>query len=136
MTLFTNLGNSSNQIRNVFKNEEERLITNKKYKITKKRKIEILKEINNILRRLRIKVFILFSIEFLLMLFFWYYVTAFCHIYKSTQYSWLFDSLLSILSRTIIDFLVPLLFAKLYRVSVESNFECLYKIVMFYYSFA
>ena len=136
MTLFTNLGNSSNQIRNVFRNEEERLIKNKRYKITKKRKIEILNEINNILRRFRIKVFILFNIEFLLMLFFWYYVTAFCHVYKSTQYSWLFDSFLSILSRTIIDFLVPLIFAKLYRISVESNVECLYKVVMFYYSFA
>ena len=136
MTLFTNLGNSSNQIRNVFSNEEEQLIKNKNYNITKKRKIEILNEINKILRRLRIKLFILFSIEFLLMLFFWYYVTAFCHVYKSTQYSWLFDSFLSILSRTIIDFLVPLLFAKLYRVSVESNAECLYKIIMFYYSFA
>ena len=136
MALFTNLGNSSNQIRNVFRNEEERLIKNTKYKITKRRKIEILNEINNILRRFRIKVFILFNIEFLLMLFFWYYVTAFCHVYKSTQYSWLFDSFLSILSRTIIDFLVPLLFAKLYRISVESNAECLYKIVMFYYSFA
>ena len=57
MALFTNLGNSSNQIRNVFRNEEERLIKNKRYNITKKRKIEILNEINNILRRLRIKVF-------------------------------------------------------------------------------
>ena len=72
MKLFTNLGNSSIKIRNIFKNEEKRLIKNKKYKITKKRNIEILNEIYNILRILQIKLFILFNIEFLLMIFFLY----------------------------------------------------------------
>ena len=64
---------------------------------------------------------ILIIIEFSLMLFFLYYVTAFCHVYNSTQYSWLFDSLLTILSRSFIDFLLPLGLAKLYRLAVESN---------------
>jgi hypothetical protein len=136
MTLFTNLSNSTNEIRNVFRNEEKKLIKNKQYTVTDKRKKEILNEIDKILKKNKIKIIILIVIEFLLMLFFWYYVTAFCHVYNSTQYSWLFDSFLSILSRTVIDFLVPLGFAKLYRLAVEANIRCIYKIVLFFYSFA
>ena len=79
---------------------------------------------------------ILVIIEFSLMLFFWYYVTAFCHVYNKTQYSWLFDSFLSILSRTVIDFLAPMGLAKLYRMAIESNIHCIYKTVLFLYSFA
>ena len=136
MTLFTNLSNSTNEIRNLFRNEEEKLIKNKKYIVTDKRKKEILNEIEKLLKKYKIKLIILIIIEFLLMLFFWYYATAFCHVYNSTQYSWLFDSFLSILSRTVIDFLLPLGLAKLYRLAVESNIKCIYKIVLFFYSFA
>jgi hypothetical protein len=136
MTLFTNLSNSTNEIRDVFRNEEEKLMKNKKYTVTDKRKKEILNEIDKILKKYKTKIIILIVIEFLLMLFFWYYVTAFCHVYNSTQYSWLFDSFLSILSRTVIDFLLPLGLAKLYRLAVESNIRCFYKIVLFFYSFA
>ena len=136
MTLFTNLSNSTNEIRDVFRNEEEKLMKNKKYTVTDKRKKEILNEIDKILKKYKIKIIILIVIEFLLMLFFWYYVTAFCHVYNSTQYSWLFDSFLSILSRTVIDFLLPLGLAKLYRLAVESNIRCFYKIVLFFYSYA
>ena len=72
---------------------------------------------------------------FILMLFFWYYVTAFCHVYSSTQTSWLLDSFLSMLSRLIIIILLSLGFAKLYRISIESNFYCIYKFVLFFYCF-
>ena len=135
MIFFKNLSNSTKEIRDLFRNEEEKLIKNKKYIVTENKKKEINNKINEILKKLKIKIFILLLIEFLLMLFFWYYVTAFCHVYNSTQYSWLFDSFLSILSRTVIDFLFPLLLAKLYRISVESNVYCLYKIILFFYWF-
>ena len=136
MTLFTNLSNSTNTIREIFKNEEVKLKKHKKYAVTKKRKKEILEEIKNILKKHKLKVIILLIIEFLLILFFWYYVTAFCHVYSNTQYSWLFDSFLSILSRFVIVLLFSLGFAKLYRLSVESNIHCIYKFVLFFYSFA
>ena len=136
MTLFTNLSNSSNDIRNIFRNEEIKLKKNKNYNVSDKRKKEIQNEIDKILTKFKIKMFILVIIEFSLMLFFWYYVTAFCHVYNSTQYSWLFDSLLSILSRSFIDFSFPLGLAKLYRLAVESNLYCLYKIIIFFYCFA
>ena len=135
MALFKNLSNSTVQLRNVFRKEEEKLIKNKKYKVTAKKKREILNEIESILKCLKIKIFIFISFEFLLILFFWYYVTIFCHVYASTQYSWLFDSFLSILSRAFFDFLVPFLMAKVYRISVESEIHCIYKVVLFYYSY-
>ena len=45
MTLFTNLSNSTNSIRNIFRQEEEKLIKNKKYVVSEKRKKEILKKL-------------------------------------------------------------------------------------------
>ena len=136
MTLFTNLSNSTNNIRDLFRNEEAKIIKDKKYRVTENRKKEILVEIEKILNRHKLKVIILIFIEVLLMLFFWYYVTAFCHVYSSTQISWLLDSFLSILSRLVIELLFSLGFAKLYRMSVEANTICIYKFVIFFYCFA
>ena len=100
-----------------------------------KREKEIQIEIEKILNKHRIKVVILILIEFSLLLFFWYYVTAFCHVYASTQMSWILDSLLSMLSRLIFELLLSLGFAKLYRIGVESNVYCIYKISLFFYNF-
>ena len=63
-------------------------------------------------------------------------MTAFCHVYSSTQTSWLLDSFLSILSRLIIEFIFAFLYGKLYQMSIASNFKTLYKIVMFLYDFS
>ena len=135
MTLFTNLSNSINDIRDIFRKEEDKLKQNKKYIVTEKRKKEILGEIEKALKKHKIKVIILIFIEFSFILFFWYYVTAFCHVYSSTQISWLLDSFLSMLSRLIIIILLSFLFAKLYRIAIESNIHCIYKFVLFFYSF-
>ena len=135
MTLFTNLSNSTSALKDVFKKEEEKIMKNKGYKISDKRKKEILVEIESILKKYKIKVIILVFIEIVLMIFFWYYVTAFCHVYTSTQKSWLLDSFLSMLSRLIIELLMCLGFAKFYRMAVESNIECLYKFALFFYCF-
>ena len=135
LTLFIKLSNSSNNIRNIFKNEEEKIKKNKKYVVTDHRKKEIMNEIETILKNYKIKIFIFFIIQLILIIFFWYYVTVFCHVYSSTQMSWLWDSLLSMLSRLIIDLLLCFGFAKLYRIAVDSNIHCLYKISLFFYSF-
>ena len=135
MTLFTNLSNSIHKIRDIFVNEEIKIKNNKKYMVTEERKKEILEEIQKILKIHKIKIIVLICIEILIMLFFWYYVTVFCHIYSSTQLSWLLDSFLSILSRLFIEILFSLGFAKLYRIAIESNIHWIYKIVLFFYCF-
>ena len=134
MTIFTNLNNSTNKLRDVFRKEEDKLLKNKNYKVTTIRKKEILTEIDKILKIHKIKVIIIIITEISLILFFWYYVTAFCHVYSSTQTSWLLDSFLSILSRLIIELLLSLGFAKLYRIAVEANIQTIYKFVLFFYS--
>ena len=133
--LFTKLSNSVNSIREVFRKEEEKLRGDKKYKINNIRKREIQNEINNILNKYKIKIIILIVIEVLIMVFFWYYITAFCQVYSNTQTSWLWDSLLSMLSRLVIDLLLCLIFAKLYRIAIESNINCIYKVSLFFYNF-
>ena len=135
LTLLSKLSNSINSIKDIFKKEEEKIINDNKYIVTEKRKKEIIVEIDEILRKYKIKVIILISIEFILFLFFWYFVTAFCHVYASTQTSWLLDSLISILSRTIIELLISLGLAKLYKVALVGEIHCLYKFVMFLYNF-
>ena len=135
MTLFTNLSSSSSQIRDIFIQEEEKIKKKKNYIVTEKRKKEIYIEIENILNTHKIKVLFLISFECLLMLFFWYYVTIFCHVYYSTQLSWLLDSFLTMLSRLVFIAILCLGFAKLYRISVVSNIHCIYKFVIFLYSF-
>ena len=113
LTLFTKLSNSANNIREVFKKEEEKMKKNKKYFVTEQRKIEILKEVEKILKNCKIKIIILFIIEIMLLCFFWYYVTVFCHVYSSTQISWILDSFLTMLSRIIIDFILYLGFCEI-----------------------
>ena len=132
LTLFTKLSNSINEIREVFKKEEQMFRKNKNHQINEK---GIKKVIENILKKYKIKVIILIVIQFLLILFFWYYVTVFCHVYYNTQTSWILDSIFSMLFRIIIDSLLCLFFAKLYRVAIESNIEWIYKVSLFFYSF-
>ena len=136
ISLIDKLNNSSNEIRNVFRKEEEKIIKHKKYKIKDKEKKEIFLKIEQILKRYKIKVLILIIIELLLILFYWYFVTAFCHVYSNTQLSWLSGSFLSFLSRVIIELLFALLFSKLYILSTESNCYSLYRALLFIYDFS
>ena len=136
LTFLAKLSSSTNTIREVFRNEEEKLKKDKKYTVTDKRKEEILLEIEDILNRYTRKIIILIIIELVLMIFFWYFVIAFCHVYNSTQISWLIDSSLSILSRAIIELLISFGLAQLYRKGVDAKSSCMYKFCMFLYNFS
>ena len=133
MTFLTKLTNSSNAIRNVFRKEEEKIKRNKNYVVNEDTKRRIFYDVEDILKKFKIKIVILFNIEIILILFFWYFVTAFCHVYSNTQTSWLLDTFLSILSRLIIELIFAFLFGKIYQVAVVSNMETLYKIVFCIY---
>ena len=88
LTLITKLTNSANAIRNVFRKQEQKMKKNKKYEINSKVKKNIFKEIQNILKNFKIKIFFLFFIEMILILFFWYFLVAFCQVnlYKLVGY--------------------------------------------------
>ena len=133
--LFTKLSNSNYKIREIFRKEEEKLKSDKNYKVTDERKEEIKKEIEEILKKLKIKNIILFIVEFVVMLFYWYYITAFCHVYTNTQVSWILDSFLTIVIGFIMECLFFMLFAGLYRIAIDNKVNLLYKFVMFLYNF-
>ena len=135
MIIFNKIGNSINKTIDIFREEEAKINNIKDYSVTPERRKEIVKEIEKIITIHKIKVFILFVIELLIMLFFWYYVTDFCHIYPKTQISWLLDSFLTLLLRLFIILLFSLFFSYLYILSVTYKNKCLFKIVRFIYSY-
>ena len=53
--------------------------------------MEIKNKIKNIMKCLKIKIILFIVLELLFMLFFFYYTTVFCHVYESTQISWIID---------------------------------------------
>ena len=136
LTLLSKLSNSTNSIRNIFRKEEAKIKKNKHYIYDDKTKKNIFHEVENVLKYFKIKIIILVIIETIMILFFWYFVTAFCHVYSSTQTSWLLDSFLSILSRFMCELIFAFLFAKLYLISVGSNIETFYKIILCIYNFS
>ena len=136
LTLLSKLSNSSNAIRNIFRTEEEKLKNNKNYEINNNTKRQIFYEVENVLKKFKIKILVLLIIETILILFFWYFVTAFCHVYSSTQTSWLLDTFLSILSRLMIELIFGFLYAKLYCMAVSSGIKTFYKILFCIYNFS
>ena len=55
---------------------------------------------------IKIKLLIFYVITSVLLLFYWYFVSAFCSVYKNTQRIYIIDCLLSLLIFSIIPFIV------------------------------
>ena len=94
------------------KNTEERLVLAEKTK-----------------RCQKIKIAILFTISLLLIGLFWYYVSAFCAIFKNSQGHYLFSVLVSFIICNIWPFVTSLI-APFFRISSlksENNSPCMYK---------
>ena len=82
-------------------------------------------------KRLTIKFILYFIISFLLLVFFWYYISMFCVIYRNTQLHLLKDTLISVVG---LSFIFPLgiyLLPGFFRILALSNRKnkrlCLYK---------
>ena len=135
LILLSNINNTENQLRKIFRNEENKIKNNKKYEVSILRKKEIILEVKKIIKKFKIKVIIFYIIEFSFMLFFWFYATVFCYVYNMTQISWLINTIFTIFIRIIIDLLVNLLFSSLYKVSVNFKSNRLFSIIIFIYCF-
>ena len=136
ITLLSKLSNSSSAIREVFEAVENNIKFKPKFKINERLKKDVNLKIEKILQCFKCKIVLLNFILVILILAFGYFVTAFCHVFSSTQTSWLLDTFLSILSRLIIELLSAFFFGKLYQISIRSNCKSVYKIVMFVYDFS
>ena len=104
---------------------------NKKYfdkDINKKR---IIKTIINIIHKLKFKNIIFITVEFLLMLFFLYFVTAFCGVYSNTQSSWLEDSIISFFLSFLLEFCESIYITSIYKAAITYKIECMFNIILF-----
>ena len=128
--LFKILINSRYEIENVFRQEEKKMRKNKKYFVDDKNKKQIKEKILEIIHKLRIKNIIFISIELLLMLFFFYFVTAFCEVYSYTQLSWLQDSIVSFFLSFLLEFCESLYIASIYKSSITYKIECMFNMVL------
>ena len=127
------LTNSKESIKEIFRNEEKMMRKNKKYKLDKEKKKNIENNILKIFKCLKIKIICYIIIELLIMVFFFYFLTAFCEVYKDTQSSWLYDSFISFLLSIPFEFLISFIISLLYIISLTKKLKCMYNVSMFLY---
>ena len=133
---FQTLTQSSGKIEDLFRKQELLLKTDKNYKVTENTKKEIQKKIDSILRCLKIKIICFIILEIIFMLFFFYYATAFCQVYQSTQVSWILDCLSSYAISLVITFVLSFVCAICYIASLKYKIKIMYKIITFIYTFS
>ena len=119
----------------IFRNEERKLRNDKKYKVNKETKKEIFDKLKKIFTNLKCKIIFFIIFEFIIMLFFYYFVTAFCEVYKSTQISWLQDFLSSFIFSFVGGLIESFVIAVFYFISLKYKSKVIYKISLLFYSF-
>ena len=85
---------------------------------------------NSTLKSLKTNFTLFFILTFILLLFFWYYITCFCGIYKNTQIHLIKDSAISLLTSLfypIVICLIPGIFRIASLNSEKANHELLYR---------
>lgn len=90
------LTNSKDSYEEIFREHEDKMKQDKSYKINREMKIENIRKISKINKCLKVKLAFFIILEFSVMIFFYYFVSAFCEVYKNTQGSWIIDFLVSV----------------------------------------
>ena len=124
---------SNDKLQSVFEDEEESLKNKQGYEVSEERKQTIEISVKKIIKCLKLKIAVFFIVEYIIMLFFWYYVTAFCHVYHNTQTSWLMDCIVSFLCSILYNGIFALAFTIIYFISVKFKQKWMYKIAIFFY---
>ena len=133
LTFFNSLTQSTDKIKKVFNEQDILLKSDDKYKVSMQKKLEIKDKIKNILKCLKIKIIFFIIFELLLTLFFLYYTIAFCHVYKSTQISWLLDGISSYVISFLVSFVISFICSIIYKIAIKYKIKILYKIILFLY---
>ena len=134
LIFFQLLTTSKDDIEDLFRKEERKMRKNSNYVVNFIKRKQILMKVYEINKKLKIKIIIFFIVEFSIMLFFFYFVTAFCEVYKESQISWIIDSLVSFLLSFPIEFGLAFLIAVFYKISIQKKCKWIYKIVMIFYN--
>ena len=126
-SIFNCLINSKYDFEKIFKHEEKIMRNNKKYYLGHDQKLSVIKKTNNVIHKANTKNIIFFILELCLMLFFSYYIIAFCAIYGKTQINWIYNSLITIFIMIVLELILTFTFASIYSMAVN------YKIELFYH---
>ena len=104
---------------------------NNNYRVSKKTKFKKIKIISS---KIKCFIIIFIFIEFIIMIFFYFFVTAFCEVYKKTQRAWLYDVLISFLISFPTEIIVSFIIALFYILSIRYKIRFVYNIALFLYS--
>ena len=111
------LSNSKKQLTDIIKKE--------------KQSESIRHKARKVLNRLKKKLVAFFIINFIFVLFFWYYVSAFCAVYHDTQISWVTGGVISFGISLLVPFLICLLFSSIRVLALKYQHKTLYSILAF-----
>ncbi len=108
------LFDSEIRVKNLLKREED---------------IEALRsELYNIIKKMKTHFLIFIICTYLLMFFFWYYLSAFCNCYNGTQKDWFYGSLICIFIVEIYPFILCLIRTLLWYIGVKCKANTFYKL--------
>ena len=97
----------------------------------RKKKNDYIKAFTKVLKKLKIKLIILYCFVIIFSILFWYYVSAFCAVYQNSQKFWLYGCLESIA----MDFCTPIvlcfILASLRYISLRKQVSCVYYLISF-----
>ena len=79
-----------------------------------------------VIKKLKIKLFFFFTIYFIIMIFFLYYATAFCAVYQNSQKSYIMGSITSLIISMMTPFAICFCVCALRMISLSSRCKCLY----------
>ena len=134
VNVFQHMIDSRNKFEDIFKEEEQKMRKNENYIVTKENKLKIVEKIRKLSGCLRYKIVLFIILEFSIMLFFYYFVTAFCEVYKKTQNSWLYDFFTGFLISIGGEIAGAFLIAIFYIISLRYKIKFVYNMALFFYN--
>ena len=84
-------------------------------------------------RCLNIKYILFYVVSFIFLIFFWYYLSTFCAVYKNTQFYVIINTFISFGISLLYPFIFNILPCIIRIVSLKNEHKCLYKISQFIY---
>ena len=134
VNIFQHMYDFRGNFEEVFRVEEKKMRNNKHYKVNKDTKVKMFNKLKNICFRLRCEIIFFIIFEFSIMIFFYYFVTAFCEVYKNTQISWLIDFFYSFIISFTCEIIGALIIAIFYILSLKYRIRIIYNTALFFYN--
>ena len=134
VNFFQHMIDSRGKFEEIFKDEEKKMRKNKNYKVNKQTKLKIFQKIIKLFSELKCKIFLFIICEFIIMIFFYYFVTAFCEVYPKTQNAWIYDFFTSFFISFAAEILGSGIIAIFYILSIRHKKKFLFNIALFFYN--